>query len=341
MGLTQNQDGSYNEKRLANGLKLAKMLRDGGLEPIIDLRVHIAPAIRNYTDGYTTWPSGLPQADWVVNDAEGKGRFIDCWKKLIEVYNPSIIDLWHFPGHNGGFAGARDLYMSNWGTDVVNELREVFKGEIIFTLPYQASSESRGSKSYWMIYYDPLPDVENVTYGVGHMSRWHISNYETAEWNYDMEELERDFEGIKRYVDMGERVAAVEFGAFNYFKGEKPLQSRLDYLDALAKKMKEFKATWCYHCIRPQGQKGGYTNVLEDVKAMKFQPDILSVLRNNIFSPSAVEPPVLAGCIIAFLLPSMGLSTLLPYLRLCRSHLPGLAVNTYYTLSNFIMGLIP
>lgn len=52
------------------------------------------------------------------------------------------------------------------------------------------------------------------------------------------------------------------------------------------------------------------------------------------------EPPAPSGCITAFLLTGMGLSTLLPYLRLFRSHLPRITVKTYYNTSDKIMGVI-
>jgi len=290
MGRIQNQDGSYNEAKLANGLKLFKMVKAAGLEPVIDLRVHYYPDMRNYETGYTTWTDGNPQAEWIVLTDEGKEKFIDCWKKLIANYKPSKISLWHFPGHNGGFANARDAYMTSWGEEVVSRIREFFKGEIIFTLPYQGSSESRGRKSYYLEIYDPFTNVENVTYGVGHMLDWDIVSNPSAEWNNDLLKLENDFAGIKKYHDLGEKVASIEFGGLEYNVGEKPLQSRLDYLRAVSEKMKSYNTTYTYHCCRPQGSYAGRDNIIENLTTKALQPDILGVLRENIFEPSgAVE----------------------------------------------------
>lgn len=43
------------------------------------------------------------------------------------------------------------------------------------------------------------------------------------------------------------------------------------------------------------------------------------------------------GCVIAFLCSSMGLSTLLPWIRQFRSHLPKLTIKSYYSFSAFML----
>lgn len=68
-------------------------------------------------------------------------------------------------------------------------------------------------------------------------------------------------------------------------------------------------------------------------------PDWLEEYARLIYEDGVVPPPTPA-CITAFLLPLMGLGTLLPYLRLFRSHLPRLTVETYYKTSDKIMGVI-
>jgi hypothetical protein len=283
MGREMNQDGTFIQTRLDNGKKLADRISDAGLTPIIDLRVAMYPDIRNYKNHYTNWPDGNPHADWIVLTDEGKEMFIDCWRKLVQTYNPSIISMWHFPGHNGGFENARDAYMSSWGPEVVRRIREFYTGEIIFTLPYQGSSESRGSKSYWLSYYDPLPDDCDVIYGVGHMLRWNIVRNRAA-WNYDYNQLDKDFEGIKRYVNLGKRVCSIEYGGLEYTAGEKILQSRLDYLDAVCKKMALYNAPWMYHACRPQGRYVGTDNIIENLNTQAIQPDIFDILCKNIVS---------------------------------------------------------
>jgi hypothetical protein len=284
MGKEQRQDGTYDETRLANGKKLFDKVKAAGLTPIIDLRVALYPDIRNYDKGYTTWPDGNPHADWVVLTETGKEKFIDCWHKLIQTYNPSIISMWHFPGHNGGFDNAKDAYMSTWGPEVVRRIRKFYTGEIIFTLPYQGSRESAGSKSYWFSYYDPLPADCDVIYGAGHMLHWNVVSNPSKEWDYDYAQLEKDFEGIKKYVSLGKRVCSIEFGGLEYTVGAKPRQSRLDYLDAVCKKMAFYNAPWTYHVCRPQGRYAGGDNIIEDLNTQAIQPDIFDVLRKNIVS---------------------------------------------------------
>jgi hypothetical protein len=284
MGKEQRRDGTYDETRLANGKKLFDKVKAAGLTPIIDLRVALYPDMRNYDNGYTTWPDGNPHADWVVLTETGKERFIDCWRKLIQTYNPSIISMWHFPGHNGGFGNARDAYMTTWGPEVVRRIRAFYDGEIIFTLPYQGSRESAGSKSYWFSYYDPLPGDCDVIYGAGHMLYWNVVSNPSKDWDYDYAQLEKDFEGIKKYVSLGKRVCSIEFGGLEYTVGSKPRQSRLDYLDAVCKKMAFYNAPWIYHVCRPQGRYAGGDNIIESLNTQAIQPDIFDVLRKNIVS---------------------------------------------------------
>jgi len=156
-------------------------------------------------------------------------------------------------------------------------------------------------------------------------------------------------EGLRRVQDSGFTVIVGEFGPLTGFSTQENHDFVLQVINYCMLRDIGF-LLWSYRNDHYQ-MSGFYDGILLESEFPTELPPVFTCLICGLeFSNQAAldahiltehpEPPVPSGCITAFLLSSMGLSTLLPYLRLFRSHLPRITVKTYYNTSNKIMGVI-